>query len=210
MIKKYILASGSPRRKEILTQVGISFKVIPSDCEEKYTSKDPEGIVKELSYIKAKDVSDKLIKKTLGRSFTLSEEICIYVIGADTMVFVDDEKLGKPANRQEAYDMIFKIEGRDHNVSTGVTIIKHRITNDGRVQYEKAVTFSETSIVSVMPMTKSMINEYIDTPEPYDKAGGYGIQGIFAKYIEKIDGDYYNIVGFPVCRFIKELLLLDI
>lgn len=200
---EYILASGSPRRKEILAQVGISFRVIKSDCEEVSSYSEPENIVGELSRLKCLDVVDKIIAGKTDCGIT--GEDTIFVIGADTMVSVDGIIMGKPRNQGHAYDMIKKIQGRDHTVHTGVSIAKLIFDGDNAYKIDTVKTFVEGSTVSVVPMTDDEINEYISGDEPYDKAGGYAVQGLFAKYIQGISGDYYNIVGFPVCRFLMEI-----
>lgn len=199
---EYILASGSPRRKEILAQVGISFKVIKSDCEEVSSYSEPENIVGELSRQKCLDVADKIIA---GQTDGITGGDDIFIIGADTMVSVDGIIMGKPRDKGHAYEMIKKIQGRDHTVNTGVTIAKLIYGGDGEYKINAVKTFVEGSTVSVVPMDEDEVNEYISCEEPYDKAGGYAVQGLFAKYIKGISGDFYNIVGFPVCRFLMEM-----
>jgi septum formation protein len=189
---KIILASGSPRRKEILEQVGIKFSVCVSKEEERITKSEPEEIVKDLATVKARAVA------------RITDEKAI-IIGADTMVAVDGQVLGKPKNESEAREMIFRLQGNRHQVYTGVCAI---IKEEGKQRKEnlKEIIFAERSDVWVYPLTESQINDYIATGEPFDKAGGYGIQGKFAIHIEKIEGDYYNIVGFPVARLYRKLL----
>lgn len=200
---EYILASGSPRRKEILTQVGISFKVIVSDAEEISAHSKPEHIVGELSHIKCMDIAGKIIASETD--YYPQKNNDVYVIGADTMVSVDGQPLGKPKDKSDAYNMIKMIEGREHIVSTGVSIAKITADEKGILHIATAKTFVENSTVIVSSMSDEEINEYISTEEPYDKAGSYAIQGMFAKYIKGINGDYYNIVGFPICRFLNEI-----
>lgn len=206
---EYILASGSPRRKEILAQVGISFKVIKSDCEEVSSHSEPENIVGELSRLKCLDVANAI---SAGKTDVFrdapgedTKEDVIYVIGADTIVSVDGTIMGKPRDTDHAYEMIKKIQGREHTVHTGVSIARLVREEKGGVTVDAVKTFVEGSTVSVVPMTDDEINDYISGEEPYDKAGGYAIQGLFAKYIKGISGDFYNIVGFPVCRFLMEI-----
>lgn len=200
---EYILASGSPRRKEILAQAGISFRVIEPDCEEVSSYSEPEKIVGELSRLKCLDVADKIISGKSGGYSPKGEPI--FVIGADTMVSVDGEIMGKPQNKDHAYEMINKLQGRDHTVNTGVSIAKIVYDGAGGHKTEAVKTFVERSTVSVVPMADSEIYDYISGSEPYDKAGGYAVQGLFARYIKGISGDFYNIVGFPVCRFLMEI-----
>lgn len=201
-MSEYILASGSPRRKEILTQVGISFKVIISEVDEVSRHSEPEHIVGELSNLKCIDVARRIIGNKVD--YIPQSEDAVYVIGADTMVSVDGMPMGKPEDREQAFEMIYKIQGREHSVSTGVSIAKLIRGKDGYC-IDNVKTFVETSMVDVVDMSEEEIYDYISGDEPYDKAGGYAIQGRFARYIRGIKGDYYNIVGFPVCRFISEL-----
>ncbi len=184
-MKKLILASGSPRRKELLAQIGLEFEVIVSDAEEVMTSIHPGEVVKKLSDCKAMAVA-----------MNLSEEMQdAIVIGADTVVAQDHRILGKPKDENDAFQMIQMLQGQTHQVYTGVTLICG----------EQKVSFYEKSDVSVYPMTEDEIWEYIHTGEPMDKAGAYGIQGYFAKYIREIQGEYTTIVGLPVGRLWHEL-----
>lgn len=182
---KIILASGSPRRKEILSQLGVRFEVITSDCDENTDEKNPAELVKKLSRLKAEAVA----KSVEGVSL---------IIGADTVVAREDEIFGKPKDKEDARRMINAISGSEHSVYTGVCIL----INDGDT---KVINFAEESKVHVADMSEDEIERYISTAEPYDKAGSYAVQGLFAPYISGIDGDYYNIVGLPVARVYKEL-----
>lgn len=183
---KIILASGSPRRREILTQAGISFEVVPSDAEETVNETEPAKVVEQLSLRKTIEVAD--------RQF----EDCV-VIGADTVVALDQQILGKPETEEKACQMIRLLQGRSHAVYTGVTLL-HKV--NGQVQ---AQTFHEKTEVEVVSMTEQEIRDYVAKGESLDKAGAYGIQGAFAAYIRGIKGDYYNVVGFPLCHFMQEL-----
>ena len=189
-MKRILLASGSPRRKELLTQMGCVFEVCKSEAEEVITSTNPEEVVMELSSQKGEDV----FSKTTG-------DVC--VIGADTVVAVDGNILGKPADTEEAREMIYKLQGKSHMVYTGVTVI----AKSGDMV--SASSFAEGTKVNVAPMTENEIEAYISTDEPYDKAGAYGIQGLFGKFIEGIEGDYFNVVGLPVHRLYEELKKFD-
>ncbi|WMJ87739.1 Maf family protein [Anaerocolumna sp. MB42-C2] len=191
---KIILASGSPRRKEILEQVGVKFAVWSSDKEEIITKEKPEEIVKELACVKARDVAEKVEGKAI-------------VIGADTMVAIDGQVLGKPKNEADAKAMLQMLQGNRHQVYTGVSvIIKTDEKKDGiNTAEDKIIIFAEKTEVWVYPMKRKQIDEYIATGEPFDKAGAYGIQGKFAVNIEKIEGDYYNIVGFPIAKLYARL-----
>jgi len=196
---KIILASGSPRRKQLLEQIGLEFEVWPSRCEEKNENKIPQEVCVALSSQKAIDVASGI--KTYNEAHAdIAKAQDIIVIGSDTIVAVDDNILGKPKDEKDAEYMLEMISGRSHDVYTGVTFVF--MSSDGRVgEY----SFFERTSVSVYPLSEKEIKEYIDSAEPFDKAGAYGIQGSFAKYIEKIDGDYYNVVGLPVGRLYHEL-----
>lgn len=188
---KIILASGSPRRKELLTNMGLSFEIEVSNCEEIVTKKVPEEIVTELSDLKASEVAQRIINTGKYDDF-----LCI---GADTLVFLKDKRLGKPKDEADACDMIKSLSNNTHHVITGVTAI--RVTGDS---YDK-FSFSEKTEVNVSELSDEEITEYVKTKEPMDKAGGYAIQGLFAKYIDSICGDYSNVVGLPVPKLYSEL-----
>ena len=190
MKKSIILASGSPRRRELLTMLFDEFEVIVSDCDEIMTSHDPEKVTEELALQKAEAVAGSL---------SLRKDPVI-VIGADTVVSIDGKILGKPADQQQAVDMLRMLSGKCHNVSTGVALVG---LEDGRQTRLKV--FSETTEVMVAELTEEEINSYVNTSEPYDKAGAYGIQGMFGKHIQGIEGDYNNVVGLPVHRLYQEL-----
>lgn len=187
---RYILASASPRRKELLGSLGINFDIMPAVGEEVIESDIPSEVVKALSYQKAKEIFHKVFTDNIDT---------LVVIGSDTVVSYKEKILGKPVDREDARRMIHSIQGTTHEVYTGVTLI---YTEDGE---EKIQTFYECTKVRVYPMTVSEIESYLDTDEPYDKAGAYGIQGIFGKYVEGIDGDYNCVVGLPIARLYQEL-----
>lgn len=189
---RMILASASPRRRELLMQVGIIPEVMPSHVEEVVTCTEPEQVVMELSAQKAEDVAARVFLDA-GKDF---EEEWV-VLGSDTVVAVDGEILGKPQNEADAVRMLSMIQGRTHQVYTGVTMI-FRNSNEH-------VTFAEQTDVHVFPMTKEQILRYVETKDPMDKAGSYGIQGCFAAYIQGISGDYNSVVGLPVGRVCQEL-----
>lgn len=187
MSRKVILGSASPRRRELLAQIGARFEVRTSGREEVYHSTVPEEIVRELAIMKAENVAEDLADEQ-GR--TPEDTI---VIGADTIVVLDGKILGKPKDEKDAADMIRALQGRSHEVYTGVAIL------DYDAQGEKNVSVHAVGTkVYVNPMDEAEISAYIDTGEPMDKAGAYGIQGRFAAYIDRIEGDYYNVVGLPV------------
>lgn len=185
---RIILASGSPRRRELMEQIGIRAEVMPSSVEERVTSDIPDQVVLELSGQKAEDVAEK----TEGRD--------VLVIGADTVVASEGRILGKPGSVAEAGEMIASLAGKCHQVYTGVTLIYRDPSGEMR---RKA--FAERTDVYVYPMDEEEIRGYAGCGEPMDKAGAYGIQGRFAAYVEKIDGDYNNVVGLPVGRLYQEI-----
>lgn len=184
---RIVLASGSPRRKEILTQIGATYDVIVSDCDESTTCTVPEELVKELSNKKAEAV----MKDVTGP---------VIVIGADTVVAYDGKILGKPKDDADAERMIAMLSGNVHQVYTGVSLIIKEA--DG---FCRTITFAECSEVEVEALNECQIADYIATGEGKDKAGSYAVQGIFAAHIKGIKGDYFNIVGLPVAGIYKRL-----
>ena len=186
--KSIILASGSPRRKELLLQIGIVPEIIVSHVEEKITSDVPAEVVMSLAEQKAVDVAKDMPEGTV-------------ILGSDTVVAADGKILGKPKSHDEAYEMIRSLAGRSHQVYTGVCIVKKGAAG-GK---DTVVSFYDETDVQVSGMTEAEIREYADSEEPMDKAGAYGIQGCFAEYIEEIVGDYYNVVGLPVSRVMQGL-----
>ncbi len=177
-----ILASGSPRRKELLSLLGYPFEVIVSDYEEKIDEDNKlEDEIKKLSFGKAKTV--------------FNDHQDALIIGADTIVTIDNKVLGKPKTNENAYKMLKELSGKKHTVITGVTIM----TKD------KYDTFAVVSDVYFNKLSDDEINKYIQTKEPLDKAGGYAIQGVASKFIRKIDGDYYAIMGLPVSELYNRL-----
>lgn len=181
-----VLASASPRRKELLEQIGISFTVKPSTCEEIIEDADPARVVISLSHQKALDVSNN--------------ESNALIIGSDTIVSIDNQILGKPKNREDAYRMLKLLQDNTHQVYTGVTVInKHEGEED-------IYSFYSSTNVCFYKMTDEQIYNYIDSGEPMDKAGAYGIQGKSAIYIKEINGDYNTVVGLPVAMLYQILL----
>ena len=198
--KKIILASGSPRRKELLSQIGLSFTVRVSEADEHTEETKPEKLVCILSERKALAVWDELTEEEKKESI---------LIGADTVVAVDDRILVKPADETEAFQMIELLQGRSHQVYTGVTILRQGglqplEEGTGTCSIQKKQFFEKTDVM-VYPMSEEEITAYVKTGEPLDKAGAYGIQGSFAAYIQGINGDYSNGVGLPVGRLYHEL-----
>lgn len=199
---RYILASQSPRRRELLHLVLNDYEVIPAQGEEVVTSSDPAEVVKELSLQKAMEVAQK-VRPCQGDR--------IVVIGADTVVAVDGKILGKPEDRADAARMIGMLQGREHHVYTGVTVCwtqdpADETENPGRGETGiRHFSFSEETAVDVFPMNRGEIEAYISLKEPYDKAGAYGIQGAFSVFIRGIRGDYNNVVGLPAARLYHEM-----
>ncbi|MCR4641202.1 MAG: Maf family protein [Lachnospiraceae bacterium] len=183
---KYILASGSPRRKEILTRLKIPFTVMVSEADETHGSEAAEQIVMKLAQRKAQAVAEEL---------SGSEE-CV-IIAADTLVSLDGKVLGKPKDRADAERMVRSISGRTHQVFTGVALI-HMPGGEQRVFYER-------TDVHVKELSEEELHAWVDSGGGDDKAGAYAIQGAFGVHIRAIEGDYDNVVGFPAARFEKEL-----
>ncbi len=187
---RYILASASPRRKELLALTGIDFEIIPSSVEEKITKSAPRDVVMELASQKAWDVYGSL-PPAGGEDIT--------VIGADTIVAYNGEILGKPADKAEAYDMLSLLADRTHQVYTGVSIIEKK--KGATLQN----TFYEKTDVTFYPISRQALHVYVESGDPLDKAGAYGIQGPFAIHIKEIHGEYSNVVGLPIGRLYHEL-----
>lgn len=179
-----ILGSNSPRRKELLELLGYKFKVVSPNVDENVDNTNLVEMVEEIASRKAYSLSNNY-------------KDCL-IICADTIVVVDNMYLGKPKDSSDAFSMIKKLQNNVHQVYTAVVVIYK----------DKKYQFTSKTDVYVDPITETEIHEYISTIEPYDKAGGYGIQGQFARYIERIDGDYYNVMGLPISkldRLIKEI-----
>lgn len=196
---KIILASGSPRRKQLLEQIGFEFEVWPSQCEEKTVATAPEEVCTELSQLKALDIASG-IKTFNSEHSDIAADSDLIIIGSDTIVACDNIILGKPADEERAREMLRMLSGRTHSVYTGVTFVF--MASDGRVGSH---SFYEKTDVTFYDISDEELQEYIDSGDPFDKAGAYGIQGRFAKFIKKIDGDYNNVVGLPVGRLYQEL-----
>lgn len=186
-MKQIILASQSPRRKELLEQLGLDFIVCPSDVEEIVSSADPVEVVRELSRQKAQDIAARMEEKNPGHD--------MMILGADTIVVYEGKILGKPVDRADAERILQMLQGNTHSVYTGVTLIGKG----------KSVTFAEETEVTMYPASREEITWYIDTGEPMDKAGAYGIQGLGARFIRMIHGDYNNVVGLPAGKIYQIL-----
>ena len=238
---RLVLASASPRRRELLSQIGLEFTVMPSTKEENAKATEAGALVQELSRQKAVDIweqlsggqqnpdanqeqlsdanQEQISDANQGQnpdanrgqiSDADQEQISgkmrepnldgkrqpeLLVIGADTVVCCEGKILGKPHSREAAAEMLAALQGRSHEVYTGVTLYSQ----------SEAVTFFECTQVEFYPMTEAEISDYIDSKEPMDKAGAYGIQGLGARFVKGIRGDYNNVVGLPVGRLYQEL-----
>jgi len=176
-MKKIILASASPRRIELLRQLGCKFRVMPSRVEEKINPRlSPVRNAKRLSHSKTLDVASRLSKGI--------------VVAADTIVVFRRNILGKPKNKKEAQRMLKMLSGNEHRVITGITVIDAKTRKTKQAKVVTRVKFRK--------LDKKIINRYIATGEPLDKAGAYGIQGKGSLLVEEIKGDYFNVVGLPL------------
>lgn len=207
-MERIILASASPRRKELLARIGMEFEIFPAKGEEYITKEEPPEVVMELACNKAREVAQEIMRQSESES---SETLL--VIGADTVVAYDGEILGKPKDAQDAIRMLTMLAGNTHSVYTGVTLL---LAENGSW---KERTFYEETKVTMYPMSREEIEAYV-AGEPVDsgkvrldwagKAGGYGIQDPFGmKYIKGIEGDYYNVVGLPVARMNQERMKIQ-
>lgn len=180
-----VLASASPRRKQLLENLGLTFKVIPSVIDEPAnTDYSPEEYTKVLAFNKANDVAGKLNFPSV-------------IIGADTIVVINGHILGKPTSYEDAFKMLELLSGRSHNVITGIAVIDN-VT-------QQTILYSVTSEVYFKNLSDDEISDYIKTGEPMDKAGAYAIQGLGSNFIANINGSYNNIVGLPTSRLLQIL-----
>ncbi len=181
---RYILASQSPRRKELLLKAGINFEVLVSHVDESFSPKlTPAEAVIEISLRKARAVQEKV------------KDSASVIISADTVVAIGEEILGKPRSLAEATEMLKLLSGNVHQVYTGVTIIKE----------DQPESFCSVSSVEFYNLSKQEIDEYVATGEPMDKAGAYGIQGKGCVLVKRIEGDYYNIMGLPIAETVRRI-----
>lgn len=207
---RLVLASASPRRRELLSQIGLEFTVMPSTKEENAKTTEAGALVQELSRQKAVDIweqlsggqgqnpdadQEQIAEETQEPNLNGKQQPELLVVGADTVVCCEGKILGKPHSREAAAEMLTALQGRSHEVYTGVTLYSQSET----------VIFFECTQVEFYPMTEVEISEYIDSKEPMDKAGAYGIQGLGARFVKGIRGDYNNVVGLPVGRLYQEL-----
>ncbi|CCX58549.1 maf-like protein RUMHYD_02434 [Blautia hydrogenotrophica CAG:147] len=190
-MRQIILASSSPRRRELLEKAGVHFQVMPSQEEEHIENKEPAQIVENLSWQKAASVASKT-----GQD--------VIVIGSDTLVAYKGRVLGKPRDAEEAVETLKLLQGNTHQVYTGVTVI----VRDKEEEITK--TFSRRTDVTFYPVDEKEIRDYVATGDPMDKAGSYDIRGDFSVYIKEIYGDYNNVVGLPVSMLFWEMKQLGI
>lgn len=193
-MRKIILASASPRRKELLERAVVQFQVRTSQGEEIITEEIPSKIVEELSKTKAENVFHEMD----------TEDADLLLIGADTIVSYNGKVLGKPSDEEEAVKTLLELQGKTHQVYTGVTVLEK---TENEIKYH---TFSECTEVIFYPVTEKEIRDYVRTGEPMDKAGSYGIQGAWGIYVKGIHGDYNNVVGLPVARLLYEMKKIGI
>lgn len=197
-MRKIILASKSPRRRELLAALGYQFEPAEARCEEVITRTAPQEVVEELSRQKALDVY-QLYMENNGNT---KDEESFVVIGADTVVSIAGRILGKPKSGREAFEMLKLLQGRTHEVYTGVTLA-------WGVPEVHLHSFHECTEVTFYPMEDVEIWDYVNTGDSMDKAGAYGIQSGAAKFIRAINGDYNNVVGLPIARLYHELRNAD-
>jgi septum formation protein len=190
-----ILASGSPRRRELFEQVGLTFSIVKSNAEERITKTNPKEVVTELALQKAGAVQKQLSLK----GELLNKEAL--VVGADTIVVLEGKILGKPRDEKDALEILMSLSGKEHSVFTGVSGIY--IDEKGKTDEQKSFCFAEETVVTMYPFQKEEAEAYIRTKEPMDKAGAYGIQGLGAVLVKEIKGDYNNVVGFPIASFVR-------
>ena len=191
---KVILASGSPRRKELFERMGIAFSIIKSDEEEVITKTLPEEVVIELAGQKARAVADRIVETDFSKEETL-------IVGADTVVVSEGRILGKPKDEEDARTILMSLSGKEHFVYTGVSALF--LDKTGRIIEDKSFSFADETSVLMYPFMEEEALAYIRTGEPMDKAGAYGIQGIGTCLVKEIRGSYENVMGFPMASFFR-------
>ncbi|MBQ3482733.1 MAG: septum formation protein Maf [Clostridia bacterium] len=180
---RVILASRSPRRREILTMLGVKFEIVSADVDESSPEPDPTALVQELALRKGRATRDLLAARGEWDASTL-------IIASDTVVAKGNAILGKPADDADAARMLHLLAGSTHSVISGIALLTG----------EREITDADTTAVRFGPMTDAEIASYVQTGEPRDKAGAYAVQGLASLWIEGLDGDYFNVVGLPVHR----------
>lgn len=186
---RLILASGSPRRRELLEKLGLKFEIQVSDLDESTGSEDPATVVKELAEGKALAVADSVERELKTRREDISDKR-ILLLGADTIVVLGKEILGKPQDKAEAVRMLAKLSSNSHQVFTGVSLVEL----PGRT----VTTIYAVTDVHFRVLNEREIEAYVETGEPMDKAGAYALQGIASAFVRKIDGCYTNVIGLPI------------
>lgn len=182
--KPLVLASQSPRRKAILQQIGLTFSIHPSEYrEQNHAARKPVQVVQQQACSKAKHIADHYQNA--------------WILGADTIVVLKEQLLGKPRNRDEAIEMLTRLSGKTHQVFTGFCMLNSH--------NRKSATDYEITAVTFYPLSDDVIQYYVDRYHPYDKAGAYAIQDYSAVFVSSIQGCFYNVVGFPVAKFFRFL-----
>jgi septum formation protein len=184
LVDPIILASASPRRRELLTQAGVRFSISVPGCDETpLLGESPQEMVVRLAVLKASAIA--------------GQNPASYVIGADTTVHIDGVTLGKPNSVEEACQMLEAIQGKTHQVWGGVAVVRHDV--------RLVESWSDVTSVTMRPMSRAMIEEYVATGEPMDKAGSYAIQGIGLQFVDSISGSYSNVVGLNIASVMEKL-----
>lgn len=193
LTRPIVLASGSPRRQDLLGRIGLAFRVmVPGLAEERLPGEEPPAMARRLALEKAVWVARELGGEAIPGTL---------VIGADTIVVLGDEVLGKPAGAQEAYAMLSKLSGRTHRVLTGVAVVEIASPPDGFVSKAEV----EETLVTFRPLSPEEIWRYIESGEPMDKAGAYGVQGLGSVIVQRVEGCFFNVVGLPLPRLARLL-----
>lgn len=187
---KFILASASPRRKELIGHLKIPFDVVTLNVPEESSETDPVKFSLEIARIKGEKVFEKLKSEHTGTSF--------FVVSSDTIVCLENKIYGKPRDRNQAREFLNELGGNTHSVFTAVAV---KFIHQGR---DTEFSFVEESLVTFKPISEALMERYLDTGDSLDKAGAYGIQGPSLTFISKVEGDYANVVGFPLSRFVTE------
>jgi septum formation protein len=186
---QFILASASPRRKELIGHLKIPFEILTLNVPEESHATDPVEYCREISEVKGRAVFDKLIRERAESSF--------YVVSADTIVTLNGKIFGKPKDKNEAREFLSELAGKTHSVFTAVAVIFHHQNRTEKF------SFAEESRVTFSPISEELMERYLETGDSLDKAGAYGIQGPSLTFISRVEGDYANVVGFPLSRFVS-------
>lgn len=187
---KFILASASPRRKELIGHLKIPFLIKSSDVKEESNSVKPSDYCQDIAFLKGRSIAESLLNEKLNQNY--------FVVSADTIVCLDGIIYGKPNDREDARRILMKLSGKTHSVFTAVAF--HLIHNNKL----ETLSFVEESKVTFNPISNVILEKYLDSGDSLDKAGAYGIQGPSLTFISRVEGDYANVVGFPLGRFVIE------